>query len=178
MADVEISYRGNVIASLSASGTKTLQTSGKYCDDDITVDYTSPGGGGITLPALCATIWGTIASSTYVNVGNGAKELDGVISEYFTYASGVLTCVTAGSYTAYMSARGGYNNQGTARYAHYKLTVNGIDVYVQDSNVAGNGGDTISYPLTLSVGDTVEMKGKTNSGTNTSDYCLILIKTA
>lgn len=45
MADVEISYSGNVIASLSASGTKTLLTSGKYCEDDITVEYVSPGGG-------------------------------------------------------------------------------------------------------------------------------------
>ena len=48
MADVEVSYRGNVIASMSASGSKTLQTEGKWCDDDITVDYTSPSGLTIT----------------------------------------------------------------------------------------------------------------------------------
>lgn len=45
MADVTISYKGAEIASLSASGTKVLQTRGKYCEDDITVSYTAPGGG-------------------------------------------------------------------------------------------------------------------------------------
>ena len=40
MADVEIKYKGALIAALDASGTKTLKTSGKYCEDDITVSYT------------------------------------------------------------------------------------------------------------------------------------------
>lgn len=48
MADVTISYKGESIATMSASGTKTLQTQGKYCEDNITVQYTSPGSGGIT----------------------------------------------------------------------------------------------------------------------------------
>ena len=46
MADVTINYEGNAIATMSASGTKTLLTAGKYCDDDIEVVYVSPGGGG------------------------------------------------------------------------------------------------------------------------------------
>lgn len=40
MADVEIKYKGASIAALDASGTKTLKTSGKYCESDITVSYT------------------------------------------------------------------------------------------------------------------------------------------
>ena len=40
MADVEIKYKGASIAALDASGTKTLKTSGKYCEDDISVSYT------------------------------------------------------------------------------------------------------------------------------------------
>ena len=40
MADVEIKYKGASIAALNASGTKTLKTSAKYCEDDITVSYT------------------------------------------------------------------------------------------------------------------------------------------
>lgn len=40
MADVEIKYKGAVIATLDETGTKTLKTSGKYCEDDITVSYT------------------------------------------------------------------------------------------------------------------------------------------
>ena len=46
MADVDIIYRGNTIAQMSASGTKTLLTGGKICRGNITVNYTSPGGGG------------------------------------------------------------------------------------------------------------------------------------
>ena len=40
MADVEIKYKGTSIATLDASGTKTLKTVWKYCEDDITVSYT------------------------------------------------------------------------------------------------------------------------------------------
>lgn len=39
MADVDIKYKGASIATMSASGIKTLQTSGKYCEDNITVEY-------------------------------------------------------------------------------------------------------------------------------------------
>ena len=49
MADVTINYEGNAIATMSASGTKTLLTEGKYCTDDIEVVYVSPGGGGGTM---------------------------------------------------------------------------------------------------------------------------------
>ena len=42
MADVSITYKGNEISSMSATGTKTLLTEGKYCEDDITVAYTKP----------------------------------------------------------------------------------------------------------------------------------------
>lgn len=46
MSDVSVNYRGSAIATMDASGTKTLQTEGKYCDDDIEVVYVKPGGGG------------------------------------------------------------------------------------------------------------------------------------
>ena len=49
MADVEVSYRGQIIRSMSASGQEVLHTEGKLCDDDITIDYTQPGGGGANL---------------------------------------------------------------------------------------------------------------------------------
>lgn len=46
MPDITVTYEGNTIATMSASGTKTFYTAGKYCDDDITLTYVSPGGGG------------------------------------------------------------------------------------------------------------------------------------
>ena len=46
MSDVTINYKGSSIATMDASGTKTLLTEGQYCEDDIEVVYVSPGGGG------------------------------------------------------------------------------------------------------------------------------------
>lgn len=45
MSDITISYKGNSIATMDATGTKTLLTEGKYCEDDIEVAYVKPGGG-------------------------------------------------------------------------------------------------------------------------------------
>ena len=55
MADLTIKYKGQPIAELSESGTKTLKTAGKYCEDDLTVEYAKPaggGGGGATEPYI------------------------------------------------------------------------------------------------------------------------------
>ena len=46
MSDITISYKGSSIATMDASGTKTLLTEGKYCEDDIEVAYVKPSGGG------------------------------------------------------------------------------------------------------------------------------------
>lgn len=42
MADVTIKYKGSNIATMDASGTKTLNTSGKYCEGDVQVVYADP----------------------------------------------------------------------------------------------------------------------------------------
>lgn len=42
MADVTIKYKGSAIAEMSVSGTKTLGTSGKYCEGDVVVTYDRP----------------------------------------------------------------------------------------------------------------------------------------
>lgn len=46
MSDITINYKGSSIATMDASGTKTLLTEGKYCEDDIDVVYQKPSGGG------------------------------------------------------------------------------------------------------------------------------------
>lgn len=46
MADLTIKYKGQPIVEMTESGTKTLATGGKYCEDDITVEYAKPAGGG------------------------------------------------------------------------------------------------------------------------------------
>ena len=46
MSDITINYKGAAISTMDASGTKTLLTEGKYCEDDIEVVYVKPSGGG------------------------------------------------------------------------------------------------------------------------------------
>ena len=43
MADVTLTYKGQNILELSASGNKTIQTAGKYCEGDINLAYVRPG---------------------------------------------------------------------------------------------------------------------------------------
>ena len=46
MADLTIRFKGQPIVEMTESGTKTLKTAGKYCEDDISVEYAKPAGGG------------------------------------------------------------------------------------------------------------------------------------
>ena len=42
MADVSVKYKGAAIATMDSSGTKTLETAGKYCEGDLVVEYVDP----------------------------------------------------------------------------------------------------------------------------------------
>ena len=75
MADVEVSYENTLIRSLSASGQAVLHTAGKYCDDDITIDYTAPGGGGPVIIAS-GTMTGTGSNGINLPLGNKAPLKD------------------------------------------------------------------------------------------------------
>ena len=46
MADVTIKYKDSVIAQMNDAGTKTLKTSGCYCEGDVTVTYAPSSSGG------------------------------------------------------------------------------------------------------------------------------------
>ncbi len=45
MADITISYKDSTIAEINESGSKKILTKGKYCEDDISIDYVKSGGG-------------------------------------------------------------------------------------------------------------------------------------
>ena len=42
MSDITVTYKDSTIATMDASGTKTLKTAGKYCDGDIGIEYEKP----------------------------------------------------------------------------------------------------------------------------------------
>lgn len=66
MADIEVSYKGSKIVDISESGTTTLKTKGKYCEDDITVDYTKSASEPVIEP-LSITDNGTYTASNGVD---------------------------------------------------------------------------------------------------------------
>ena len=75
MADVTLTYKGSTIAEMNNSGTKTLKTSGKYCEGDIGVSYVKPSSGGSGELALkMITGKGTITElpSDITTIRNGA----------------------------------------------------------------------------------------------------------
>lgn len=72
MADVEVNYKGSNICELSNSGTKTLLTQGKYCEDDIEVVYAKPSTSYIVIKSIEQALL-TCGSQTY-QLTNGETE--------------------------------------------------------------------------------------------------------
>lgn len=81
MADVEISYKGNEIATMSATGVKTLLTGDMFCEDDIIVSYTKPSAPAPILQTKSETYTPTTSQQTdsiTADVGLGYDGLDQV----------------------------------------------------------------------------------------------------
>lgn len=90
MSDVTINYKGSSIATMDASGTKTLLTEGKYCEDDIEVVYMKPGGGVHT-----GTFTPTARTNT-ITIDIGITTLQGLIivpTSETPLKSGGKTCI-------------------------------------------------------------------------------------
>ena len=83
MADLTIKFKGQPIAELSESGTKTLKTAGKYCEGDISVEYAKPAGGDHTYQV------GHAVSTLEVNMDMfETRAVEHIIKKY--YYNGVL----------------------------------------------------------------------------------------
>ena len=173
MADVEIKYKDAVIATLDETGTKTLKTSEKYCEDDISVSYTKS-----AVPAETnhrsyeydnpAAVSG---GGNYITVVSGDDTLKRVRSldtlRVICFMTGTASCVKScigtnapGTYPFYDTKP---TCQGVMRYTadgglSQNATVNAVD---DDTNIiVGSGriyitpegdlriyGNTASYPI-------------------------------
>ena len=65
MSDLTIKYKDQPIVEMTETGTKTLKTAGKYCEDNITFEYSKPAGG-VDMGITGATV-GQIAKITAVD---------------------------------------------------------------------------------------------------------------
>ena len=65
---VTVKYKGNSIAALTENGTKTLKTSGKYCEADIVVENTKDGGGATITDGIVVKTRNADGEATEVDV--------------------------------------------------------------------------------------------------------------
>lgn len=169
MADVTINYEGNAIATMSASGTKTLLTEGKYCTDDIEVVYVSPGGGGGltyengTFTPVSNTLYMDITGLNGVpkfikycvddleNTGSGGG-LDGTLKTlYGSYVLGGSFCrITnsgGGGYGGgYFSPATGWESNTPTIYADNTQPNNAGEIYATATGFSAKGYNN-SYPF-------------------------------
>lgn len=78
MADITISYKGNTIAEVSESGTTTLGTANKYCEDNIAITYVQPN------PSSATDITITYGESTIAEVSASGTTTLGTKGKYCT----------------------------------------------------------------------------------------------
>ena len=136
MADVSISYKGNEIASMNATGVKTLLTSSAFCEDDITVTYTKPAAPPPTLQTKSATYTPTTSQQTdsitadagydgldEVNVTVNAMPSGSATTPATTITAnpsisvssgGLITASVSGSQSVTPTVSAGYVSSGTA----------------------------------------------------------------
>lgn len=94
MSDVSILYRNSEIASLSDTGLRTLETSGKYCDSDINVVYTKPSAPTPVMQSKSKTYTPTTSQQTetvtadsgYDGLSQVAVTVDAIPSQYIVPA--------------------------------------------------------------------------------------------
>ena len=148
--DIAISYKGSTIATLSASGTKTLETEGKYCEDDITVTYTKPAAPTPSLQTKSATYTPTTSQQTAsITADAGYDGLDEVNITVNAMPSG-----SAGTPTA---------TKGT-------VSGNSVSVTPSVTNTTGyiTGGTKTGTAVTVSASELVSGT-KTISASGTTD---------
>ena len=136
MADVEIKYKGASITALDASGTKTLKTAGKYCEDDIAVSYTKS-----AVPAETnhrhyeydnpAAVSG---GGNYITVVSGDETLKRVRS----LDTLLVICRMTGTASCVKSCIG-TNAPGTYPFYNTKPTCQGVLRYLADGGLSPNG---------------------------------------
>lgn len=180
MADVSIAYKGSVIAEMDADGSKTLKTSGCYCDGDIVVEYTSP-----PIPAdrQHSKAWfvsvPTAVARKYTTLVTGDADVaahcaDGtavavVLKLTNATSSGLYTVITRNTpdgaptgNTTYVVGRDGTANT-------WAEAGNGLNLTSEQSSATGSN----YHVLATAKGDLKVMAGATKTNFGGADYLVV-----
>lgn len=171
MSDISIGYKGSVIAEMSASGKKTLKTSGKYCEGDIEVNYARPTPGSPVIQPLSTTQNGTYNtpsgvdgySPVTVNVPTGTARSASDLT-----VSGDTVNVPAGLYAASASKAVAHGSAGTPTATKGTVSNHSVSVTPHVQNTTGyiTGGTKNGTPVTVNASELVSgSETKTANGT-------------
>ena len=175
MSDITIGYKGNTIGTMDASGTKTLQTSGKYCEDDIEIAYVKPSGGGSYIGGTVA--WNQLvpnANATFTSDNTDTRALNFYfrqdVSPYTSLynksnvQTGILSSIVSASFDGYIQM----THVGAVRNMYYvprqTISVQNGHKYLFSINITGTdvsivGGVTAKdiqiFDLTAMFGSTI-----------------------
>lgn len=167
MADVTLTYKGATIGELSESGSKTLETAGKYCEADILLEYVKSGG---AIPSSITKIDGgefvlenNTASTKYKidhNLGVVPKgfiiwcdDLDiaaAAINYSIIYGYFVRVSLSSGTVISYMYQMGGTSTGGTTSYSrnigsNYATEANDTNICYNVNNCLYVGGERYKW---------------------------------
>lgn len=187
MSEVNINYKGSKIAGMDASGTKTLLTSGKYCEGDISVEYTQPSTPTPSYqsktksytPSETAQSETVTADSGYDALSQVAVSVGAVSSTYVgsgitrrsstdLTASGATVTVPSGWYSSQASKAVTSGTAGTPTATKGTVSNHSISVTPSVTNTAGyiSGGTKTGTAVTVSASELVSgSETKTANGT-------------
>lgn len=160
MADITIKYKNNTIAELNESGTKTLNTNGKYCEGDITIQYskTEQSSTSIFKRWDVTVTNGLPASGTTITLVQGDEWLKenrenpnlciSVIPKFTIQGDGNIQGVYLNTNMALIRSADNLDHHGISAYKHTNggITVRARKPSLVNASTQGDIGDIILSP--------------------------------